>query len=76
MTDKELTAEILKLSAEVAALRAELQNYHESVDKFVVSQVKDHGKRIRALEQRMAWIAGFSAAVGAAVSWALNTFAK
>lgn len=76
MNEKELTAEILKLSTDVSALRADVQNYHETVNEFVVSQVKDHGKRIRALEQRMAWIAGFSAAVGAAVSWVLNTFVK
>lgn len=74
---RELEKEIGKVNAELASLRAEVSALRERIDEIVITQIKDHGKRIAALERRQIWIGGWIAgagAVGACAAWLLDKF--
>lgn len=54
----------------LARIEAQLEELNRRLDEVVIGQVKDHGKRIAALERRGTWMAGWiagAAAVGGAV---------
>ncbi len=44
----------------------------QRIDDALLSQVRDHGKRIAALESWRMWIIGVSAGVGGAVSFLMQ----
>lgn len=61
--DMETEARLARIEGKVDALVGR-------IDDIVITQLRDHGKRIQALESRMLWAAGWMAgagAVGAAV---------
>ena len=70
----ELVREIGKLNANISELQAEIKSLDRRFDEVVITQLKDHGKRLTTLEAAenkrvgaMAIIAAISGVVGAAV---------
>ena len=60
---------LARLEAEMTALKCSMLDQFTALnlrlDEVIISQVKDHGKRIQALEQRGVWMAGWIAGAGA-----------
>lgn len=50
----------------LARIEAQLAGLNQRLDEVVISQLKDHGKRLAALERRQVWIGGWIAGAGAA----------
>lgn len=63
----------LHTESRLARIEAKLDALNERIDEALVTQIKDHGKRIASLEQRMTWAAGWVAGA-ACVSSALTAF--
>ena len=49
----------------LARIEAQLAGLNQRLDEVVISQLRDHGKRIQALENRGVWVAGWVAGAGA-----------
>lgn len=47
----------------LARIEAQLAGLNQRLDEVVISQLRDHGKRIQALENRGVWVAGWLAGV-------------
>ena len=45
----------------LARIEAQLAGLNQRLDEVVISQLKDHGKRLAALERRQVWIGGWIA---------------
>lgn len=52
----------------LARIEAQLAGLNQRLDEVVISQLKDHGKRIGVLERRAVWMAGWIAGAGFAGS--------
>ena len=50
----------------LARLETKVDALNERLNELFISQVKDHGKRIRIIENRLAWAAGWAACAGVA----------
>lgn len=48
----------------LARIEAQLVGLNQRLDEVVISQLRDHGKRIQALENRGVWVAGWIAGAG------------
>lgn len=75
MEDTDIVREIGEVKSGISGLRAEMEGLRERIDDIVVSQLKDHGKRLSALERRQIWTGGWIAgagAVGAALLWLIQ----
>lgn len=73
MDDKDIVREIGEVKAGISGLQAEVSGLRERIDDIVVTQLRDHGKRIAILERRQAWQIGWMAGAGA-VGAALGKF--
>ena len=49
----------------LARIEAQLAGLNQRLDEVVISQIRDHGKRIQDLENRGVWVAGWIAGAGA-----------
>ena len=49
----------------LARIEAQLAGLNQRLDEVVILQLRDHGKRIQALENRGVWVAGWIAGAGA-----------
>ena len=49
----------------LARIEAQLAGLNQRLDEVVISQLRDHGMRIQALEKRGVWVAGWIAGAGA-----------
>lgn len=65
----------------LARIEADVLYLRERMDEVVISQLKDHGKRLQALERRGTYIAGwvagamaFGSVIGAIVSFAIKAY--
>ena len=79
MNEAELTEKLSALKVELARMTAKLEALDKRIDDAVVSQVRDHGKRIAALEKHQAWIAGaiaLAGGVGASVGTIIQLFVR
>lgn len=79
MNEAELTEKLSALKVELARMTAKLEALDKRIDDAVVSQVRDHGKRIAALEKHQAWIAGaiaLAGGVGASVGTIIQLFMR
>lgn len=57
----------------LARIEAQLAGLNQRLDEVVISQLKDHGKRLAALERRQIWVGGWIAgAVGAGIGAGLS----
>ena len=48
----------------LARIEAQLAGLNQRLDEVVISQLRDHGKRIQALENRGVWVAVLIAGAG------------
>lgn len=58
----------LHTESRLARIEAKLDALNERIDEALVTQIKDHGKRIAALERRAMWAAGWTAGAACAAS--------
>ena len=56
--------EIGDLKAELSGMHSELKGLRERIDDALISQLRDHGKRIAALESWRVWLVGWAAGAG------------
>ena len=56
--------EIGNLKAELSGMHSELKGLRERIDDALISQLRDHGKRIAALEAWRVWLVGWAAGAG------------
>lgn len=56
--------EIVDLKAELSGMHSELKGLRERIDDALISQLRDHGKRIAALESWRVWLVGWAAGAG------------
>ena len=56
------------MASRIARIEAKLDALNERIDEALVTQIKDHGKRISALERRAVWAAGWVAGAACAAS--------
>ena len=56
--------EIGDLKAELSGMHSELKGLRERIDDALISQLRDHGKRIGALESWRVWLVGWAAGAG------------
>lgn len=73
MDDRDIVREIGEVKAGISGLQAEVSGLRERIDDIVVTQLRDHGKRVSILERRQAWQIGWMAGAGA-VGAALGKF--
>lgn len=73
MDDRDIVCEIGEVKAGISGLQAEVSGLRERIDDIVVTQLRDHGKRVAILERRQAWQIGWMAGAGA-VGAALGKF--
>lgn len=73
MDDRDIVREIGEVKAGISGLQAEVSGLRERIDDIVVTQLRDHGKRVAVLERRQAWQIGWMAGAGA-VGAALGKF--
>ena len=65
MEDKiEIIKEMGEIKAEMSGMSAEVKALRERIDDVLISQVRDHGKRIAALENWRVWLVGWAAGAG------------
>lgn len=65
MDDRDIVREIGEVKAGISGLQAEVSGLRERIDDIVVTQLRDHGKRVAILERRQAWQIGWMAGAGA-----------
>ena len=66
--------EIGDLKAELSGMHSELKGLRERIDDALISQIRDHGKRIAALESWRVWLIGWAAGAGIVSHFILRVF--
>ena len=56
--------EIGDLKAELSGMHSELKGLRERIDDALISQMRDHAKRLAALESWRVWLVGWAAGAG------------
>ena len=56
--------EIGDMRAELSGMHSEMRGLHERIDDALISQLRDHGKRLCALESWRVWLVGWVAGAG------------
>ena len=56
--------EISDMKAELSGMHSEMRGLRERIDDALISQLRDHGKRIAALEAWRVWLVGWAAGAG------------
>ena len=63
----------------LARIEAQLTGLNQRLDEVVITQLKDHGKRLGVLERRQIWMGGWMAGavavgmgVGSGLTWLLK----
>ena len=56
------------MASRIARIEAKLDALGQRMDDAVLTQVKDHGKRLAVLERRAVWSAGWAAGAACAAS--------
>jgi hypothetical protein len=72
----ELMKEISEVKAAVASVQAEIIAVNKRIDDALISQVRDHGKRISALEAWRVWLIGWAAGAGVVSHFIFQLFEK
>ena len=72
----ELMKEISEVKAAVASVQAEIIAVNKRNDDALISQVRDHGKRISALEAWRVWLIGWAAGAGLVSHFIFQLFEK
>lgn len=58
----------LHTESRLARIEAKLDALNDRIDEALVTQIRDHGKRIAALERRATWNAGWVAGAACVAS--------
>ena len=61
----DLTQRDLETEVRLARIEGKVDALAHRIDEALITQLKDHGKRINAIEHRQIWIAGWIAGAGA-----------
>ena len=56
--------EIGDMKAELSGMHSELRGLRERIDDALISQMRDHAKRLSALESWRVWLVGWAAGAG------------
>lgn len=56
--------EISDMKAELSGMHSEMKGLRERIDDALLSQLRDHGKRLAALESWRVWLVGWAAGAG------------
>lgn len=79
MNDLEVMEKLAAVREELSRMTARIEALDKRIDDAIVSQVRDHGKRLAALEKHQAWIAGaiaLAGGVGASVGTIIQLFVR
>ena len=57
--------EISDMKAELSGMHSEMRGLRERIDDALISQMRDHAKRLAALETWRVWLVGWAAGAGA-----------
>lgn len=68
--------EMTDMRAELSGMHAEMKGLRERIDDALISQMRDHGKRLAALENWRVWLVGWSVGAGAAGSLLASAFLR
>ena len=66
--------EISDMKAELSGMHSEMRGLRERIDDVLISQVRDHGKRIAALENWRVWLVGWAAGAGVVSHFIIQLF--
>ena len=56
--------EIGDMKAELSGMHSEMRGLRERIDDALISQLRDHGKRLAVLESWRVWLVGWAARAG------------
>ena len=56
--------EISDMKAELSGMHSEMRGLRERIDDALISQMRDHAKRLAALESWRVWLVGWAAGAG------------
>ena len=70
----EIIKEMGEIKAEMSGMSAEVKALRERIDDVLISQVRDHGKRIAALENWRVWLIGWAAGAGVVSHFIIQLF--
>ena len=63
-----LTQRDLEMESRLVRIEEKVDELGRRIDEALLTQLKDHGKRIGALERRQIWVAGWIAGAACAAS--------
>lgn len=64
--------EIGDMKAELSGMHSEMKGLRERIDDALLSQLRDHAKRLSALESWRVWLVGWAAGAGALCGMLVN----
>jgi len=68
--------EIGDMKAELSGMHSEMKGLRERIDDALISQLRDHGKRLAALESWRVWLVGWAAGAGLISSVLISLLGK
>ena len=68
--------EIGDMKAELSGMHSEMKGLRERIDDALISQLRDHGKRLAALETWRVWLVGWAAGAGLISSVLISLLGK
>ena len=68
--------EISDMKAELSGMHSEMRGLRERIDDALISQLRDHGKRLAALESWRVWLVGWAAGAGLISSVLISLLGK
>ena len=64
------------MKAELSGMHSEMKGLRERIDDALISQLRDHGKRLAALETWRVWLVGWAAGAGLISSVLISLLGK
>lgn len=65
--DRDVESRLIRVEDKLDAI-------NQRIDDALLSQIRDHGKRIAALESWKMWVVGVAAGVGGVISFVVQVF--
>lgn len=72
---QDFTQHDLEMDIRLTRIESKMDALNQRFDDALLTQLKDHGKRLAALERRQVWLGGWvtgAGAVGAAIVWLMQ----
>ena len=67
--DRDVESRLIRVEDKLDAI-------NQRIDDALLSQIRDHGKRIAALESWKMWVVGVAAGVGGVISFVVQVFQR